>query len=93
MTREQIEAILKSAQAKSDRENGYAFPEGANVTIHVARDGASLAFAKLEAVKLDGDLVYARSAKQTVALVASDVFAVAVEGAGGQQRRPAGFSS
>ena len=93
MTREQIEAILKSSQAKSDKENGYALPEGSNVTLHVAHDGASLAFQKLETVKFDGELVYAKNAKQTVALVVSDVFAVALEGASGQQRRPAGFSA
>ena len=93
MTREQIEAILKSAQAKSDREGGYTLPEGSNVTIHVAHDGASLAFQKLEGVRFDGELVYAKNAKQTIALVVSDVFAVAIEGAAGQQRRPAGFSA
>lgn len=93
MTREQIEAILKSFQATADREGGYALPEGSSVTLHLAHGGASLAFQKLESVKFDGELVYAKNTKQTVALVASDVFAVAVEGAGGQQRRPAGFSS
>lgn len=94
MTREQIEAILKNSQAKSDKENGYALPEGSNVTFHVAHDGASLAFAKLETVKFDGELVYAKNAKQTVVIVVSDVFAVALEGASGQQqRRPAGFSA
>jgi hypothetical protein len=93
MTREQIEAILKTGHAKLDKEAGYAFPDGSNVTIHVAHDGASLAFQKLETLKFDGELLYARSAKQTVALVVSDVFAVALEGANGQLRRPAGFSA
>jgi hypothetical protein len=91
MTREQIESILKSSQAKLDKETGYALPEGSNVTFHVAHDGASVAFGKLETVKFDGELMYAKSAKQTVALVVSDVFAVALDGAVGQQRRPAGF--
>ncbi len=90
MTREQIEAILKNGQAKLDKE-GYSLPDGSSVTFHVAHDGASLSFAKLESVKFDGDLVYARNGKQTVAMVAADVFAVAVEGAGGSARRPAGF--
>ncbi|MBN9161395.1 MAG: hypothetical protein BGO98_45345 [Myxococcales bacterium 68-20] len=93
MTREQIEAVLKSSQAKLDKENGYILPDGSNVTLHVAHDGASLSFQKLEAVRFDGELIYAKGAKQTVAIVVSDVFAVAVEGAGGQARRPAGFSA
>lgn len=93
MTRDQIEAVLKTAQAKLDKESGYALPEGSNVTFHVAHDGASLAFSKLESVKIDGDLLYAKSAKQTVAIVLSDVFAVAVEGGGNQPRRAAGFTA
>jgi hypothetical protein len=92
MTREQIEAILKTSLAKHDKESGYALPDGANVTFHIAHDGANLAFSKVESIKFDGELVYAKSAKQTVALVVSDVFAVALEGAGGSApRRPAGF--
>jgi hypothetical protein len=91
MTREQIEAILKSSDGKLNKETGYVLPEGSNVTFHIAHDGASLAFQKLESVRFDGELLYAKSQKQTVAIVVSDVFAVAVEGAAGQQRRPAGF--
>lgn len=93
MTREQIEAILKSSLAKSDKEAGYTLPDGSNVTLHVAHDGASLAFQKVDSVRFDGELVYAKNAKQTVVLVVSDVFAVAVEGTSGQTRRPAGFSA
>jgi hypothetical protein len=91
MTREQIEAILKTAGAKTDKE-GHSFPEGSNVTFHVAHDGASLSFQKIEHVRFEADLVYAKSSKQSLALAFADVFAVAVEGASGQTaRRPAGF--
>lgn len=93
MTREQIETILKNAQAKVDKENGYALPEGSNLTLHVAHEGASLAFTKLESVKVDGELLYAKSAKQTVAIVAVDVFAISVEGGSSQPRRAAGFTA
>lgn len=93
MTREQIEAILKSSQAKADKSEGFALPEGSNLTFHVAHDGASVAFGKLETVKFDGDLLFAKSAKQTVAIVVSDVFAVSLEGATASQRRPAGFGA
>lgn len=92
MTREQIETILKTAGAKSDKEGGHALPEGSNVTFHVAHDGASLSFQKLESVRFDGELVHAKSSKQSVSLVASDVFAVAIEGGSNTPaRRPAGF--
>ena len=92
MTREQIETILKSAQAKSDKD-GHSLPEGSNVTFHVAHDGANVSIQKVENVRFDGELIFAKSAKQTTALVTSDVFAVSVEGGtpGAPARRPAGF--
>jgi len=91
MTRDQIEAILKTAGAKSDKE-GHGLPDGSNLTFHVAHDGASLSFQKIENVRFDGDLVYAKSSKQAIALATNDVFAVAVEGGASQpSRRPAGF--
>lgn len=92
MTREQIETILKTTGAKNDKEGGHTLPDGSNVTFHVSHDGASLAVQKIESVRFEGELVYAKSQKQTVALVVSDVFAIALEGAGGTPiRRPAGF--
>lgn len=91
MTRDQIEGILKTAGAKSDKE-GHGLPEGSNITFHVSHDGASLSFQKIESVRFDGDLVYAKSSKQSIALVINDVFAVAVEGgSSAPTRRPAGF--
>jgi hypothetical protein len=94
MTREQIESILRNAGAtgaKSDKD-GQSLPEGANVTFHLAHDGVSLSFQKIEHVRFEGELVYAKSSKQSLALAMTDVFAVAVEGTSGQPaRRPAGF--
>ena len=91
MTREQIETILKTAGAKAEKDS-QSFPEGSNVTFHVAHDGASLSFQKIENVRFEGELVYARSSKQSLALAITDVFAIAVEGSTGQaSRRPAGF--
>lgn len=92
MTREQIEAILKTSGAKTDKDGAYTFDAGANVTFHVAHNGANLSLQKIESLRFDGELLFAKSTKQTVAIVASDVFAVALEGGGGQPaRRPAGF--
>lgn len=92
MTREQIESILKNSQAKQDKEGAYALPEGGSVSLHVAHDGASISVQKVESLRFDGDLVYAKSSKMTVAVVGSDVFAITVEGAAGTPaRRPAGF--
>lgn len=92
MTREQIEAILKTSQAKQDKDGAYALPEGASLSVHVAHDGATLAVQKIEGVRFEGELLYARSAKQTVVIATSDTFAVVLEGGSGvPARRPAGF--
>ncbi len=92
MTREQIEIILKGAQAKADKDGGYVLPDGANVTIHVAHDGAMLGLQKVENIRFEGELLHAKSTKQSVSIVTSDVFAIVVEGASGTTaRRPAGF--
>lgn len=92
MTREQIEQVLKGAQAKADKEGGHALPEGSNMTLHVSHDGASLAFQKIEHIRFDGELVYAKGDKKTGAFVGSNIFAITIEGASGSPaRRPAGF--
>ena len=92
MTREQIEAILKTSQGKQDKDGAYAFPEGESLTVHVAHGGATLAVQKVEGIRFDGELLFAKSAKQTVALATNDVFAIVVEGgSGAPARRPAGF--
>ncbi len=92
MTREQIEAILKTSQGKQDKEGAYGLPEGSSVSLHIAHDGATLSCQKVDSIRFEGELLYAKSAKQTVALVTSDVFAVVLEGAGSAPaRRPAGF--
>lgn len=92
MTREQIEAILKAAQAKQDKEGAYALPDGASMTVHLAQSGATLSVARVEAVRFDGELTFLKSAKQTAATPTDYIFCVAYEGAGGAPaRRPAGF--
>ena len=92
MTGQQIEAILKQASAKADKEGFLALAEGAALTLYVSHDGASLTVPKVEAVRLDGDLVFARTAKrETFAMVQSDVFALSLEVASGQPARRAGF--
>ncbi len=92
MTREQIETVLKTSQAKADKEGMFVLPDGASVTLHLAHDGSSLALQKVEGIRFEGELIFAKSAKQTTALVTTDVYAVSIEGSvGGPPRRPAGF--
>jgi hypothetical protein len=94
MTGEHLEAILKVAGAKADKDGWQSLPDGNLITLHVAHDGAAMTISRVEAVKVDGELVYARNPKRELfAVVRSDVFAVAMEGeaSAGKVVRRAGF--
>jgi len=78
-----------------DKDGFLALPDGASVTLYAAHDGASLTIAKVEAIRLDGELVFARTSKrETYTFAQGDLFALAlsVEGAPGQPSRRAGFA-
>jgi hypothetical protein len=96
MTPEHFDTILKNAHAKpgtgADKDGFLALPEGASLTLYVAHEGASLSVSRVEAVRVDGELVYARTQRrETFTVVRSDIFAVMTEGASGQNVRRAGF--
>ncbi len=94
MTGEHLEAILKMAGAKGEKDGWQALPEGSAMSLHVAHDGASMTVSRIEAVRPDGELVYARNPKREIfAVVRTDVYAVALEGEGavGKVVRRAGF--
>ena len=94
MTGEHLDAILKVAGAKGEKDGWHSLPEGSAMTLHVAHDGASMTVSRIDAVKQDGELVYARNPRRELfVLVRSDVFAVALEGESnvGKVTRRAGF--
>ena len=94
MTGDHLEAILKVAGAKGDREGWALLPDGSTMTLHVAHDGAAMTVSRIEAVRQEGELVYARNPKRELfVVVRSDVFAVALEGepSAGKVVRRAGF--
>jgi hypothetical protein len=94
MTGDHMDAILKLAGGKSDKEGWVSLPEGNTMTLHVAHDGAGMTVPRVEAIKQDGELVYARNPRRELfALVRSDIFAIALEGeaSAGKAARRAGF--
>ena len=94
MTGEHFETILKNAQAKGEKDGFAVLPDGTSLTLYIAHDGVSLTIARVEAVRVEGELVHARTAKgERYTLARGDLFAVAVEGAvtGGAPVRRAGF--
>jgi len=92
MTGEHLSVILKQASAKADKEGWDTLPEGATITLYLAHDGASLTIPRIQAIKGEGELVFARSAKRELfCLAKSDLFAVAVDGGEKVPERRAGF--
>jgi hypothetical protein len=94
MTGEHLEAILKVAGSKADKDGWTALPDGSTLTLHIAHDGAGMTISRVEALRVDGELLYARNPKRELfAVVRSDVYAVAFEGeaAAGKVVRRAGF--
>jgi hypothetical protein len=94
MTGEHLDAILKTAGAKNDKDGWGVLPEGSTMTLHIGHDGASMTVSRIEALRQDGELVYARNSKRELfVLVRGDVYAVALDGesAPGKIARRAGF--
>src|SRR5580704_43682 len=94
MTGDHLDAILKLAGGKSDKDGWVSLPDGNTMTLHVAHDGAGMTVPRVEAIKQEGELVYARNPRRELfALVRSDIFAIALEGeaSAGKPARRAGF--
>jgi hypothetical protein len=94
MTGEHLEAILKVAGAKSEKDGWQTLPEGSTITLHVAHDGAGMTVSRIEGIKQDGELLFARNSKKELfGLARVDVYAVAMEGesSAGKVVRRAGF--
>ena len=94
MTGEHLQAILKLAGAKTEKDGWSTLPEGSAMTLHVAHDGASMTVSRIDALKEDGELLYARNPRRELfVIVRSDVFAAALEGepTAGKVVRRAGF--
>jgi hypothetical protein len=94
MTGDHFDAILKVSGAKSEKDGWQTLPEGGTITLHVAHDGASMTISRIDAVRQDGELLYARNPRREIfAVVRSDVYAVAIEGeaSAGKVVRRAGF--
>jgi hypothetical protein len=94
MTGDHLDAILKTAGAKGDKDGWTVLPDGTAITLHVAHDGASMTVSRIEAIRQDGDLIFARNPKRELfVVVRSDVFAVALDGeaSAGKVVRRAGF--
>lgn len=96
MTLEHLHTILKAFSIRTEKDGSFQLPEGSSLTFHLAHDGVSLTVQRVEHVRIEGDLVYARARaakKETFAIACGDIFAVALDGAPGEPMRRAGFGA
>lgn len=92
MTAEQLDTILKELGVKPDKDGFLTMPEGALLTLHVAHGGVSLSVTRIEAVRFESGIVYARTPRREMHVFArEDVYAVASDGGGTQTTRRPGF--
>jgi hypothetical protein len=91
MTEEHLSALLGAAEAKKDGEGWMRPPEGRNITLYVSSNGASMTVGKVEALRVAGQLLRARTVRgEEFVLALEDVFAGAVD-APATAGRKAGF--
>jgi hypothetical protein len=80
MTEDHLTALVQAAEAKKDGQGWWVTQEARHMTLYVSSEGSSLTVSRVEAVRLDGPFVKARTVRGEVYIVAlSDVFAGAVE--------------
>lgn len=92
MTEDHLASLIATAEAgKKDKEGWQALPSGQHMTLYGACNGVSLTISRIAAIKRQGDLLHARTAKGETYVVALDLlFAGAAEAAQGSTRK-AGF--
>ncbi len=92
MTEEHLTALLSAAEAKKDDKGWVAAADGRLFTLYVAYGGAGLTVGRVEAMRIDGKLVHARTNRGELYLLAlNDVYAGAIEGPTATSRK-AGFA-
>lgn len=93
MKQDQFESFLASVPVQPEEDGWFKAPAERHVTLHAAHEGVGLTVAKVEAVKLDGELVWARTRRgETYQLSLADLFALAVEAPKNAERK-AGFAA
>lgn len=92
MTPAELDVALKALDIQA-KAGAYVPPDGVSLTLHVAFGGSSLAIGRVEHLRVTGELVLARTPKNTTAVLLSGLFAIGREGSGSEGRRPAGFGA
>jgi hypothetical protein len=92
MNREELDEILKAFETRAVK--GEVLPSAeASFSMYAAHSGASLSVTRIEALKIAGTVLFARtSKKETFAVPLASVFALSMDvSPGSTARKPAGF--
>lgn len=80
MTQEHLSALCAAGEAKKNDQGFLELSEGRSLTLYVASGGSTLSISRVEALKLDGTLLHARTVKGEHYVVAlADAFAGSVD--------------
>ncbi len=91
MTSDHLAVLLAQAEVTNDAEGWTSPKNGRELTLHVAVGGVGLAVSRVEALKLEGPLLTARTSKGELYVIRlEDIFMGAVD-APSNSTRKAGF--
>jgi len=80
MTEEHLTALLTLAEAKKDEKGFLRAGEGRSFSLYLASGAAGLTITRVEAMKLEKHLLYARTTRNEIFVLAlEDVYAGSVE--------------
>lgn len=92
MKREEFEQAIKAFPTKAEKDGYLTLSDGAHLTIHVAHEGAGISVARIISLKLEGQLLFARTAKQEQFVTElSSLYAFGTDTSSTASRKPAGF--
>jgi hypothetical protein len=91
MTHDHLSALYAASDAKKGDEGWMILPDGRSLTLYVAADGATLTVSRVHGMRLEGQLVHARTSKGEHYIVAlEDAYAGSVDAPSGGTKK-AGF--
>jgi hypothetical protein len=90
MTGDHLAALLNFAEAKKGSDGWYSLGQR-SLVLHAAYNGSALSFGRIESLRRDEELVFAKSSRGEVhVFLLADVFAGTVESSK-EKSRKAGF--
>ena len=92
MKREEFDQAMKAFPSKAEKDGYLTLEGGTHLTLHVAHGGAGISVARIVSLKVDGTLLFARTAKQELFVTElASVYGLGTDASSIAARKPAGF--